>query len=124
MNAQIPVLFHSGWENSQYATWEEAANVSIKYPKLILVCCHCFYPNIFFELSPVADDLSVFDRIKNDIAALIKAVPDRVLFGSDYGSCNQEQHIQTINGLELETDISDKVFYQNARILYQLESTD
>ena len=61
-------------------------------------------------MSSVADDLSVFDRIKKNILNLIKAVPDRVIFGSDYGNCNQKQHIQAIVGLNLETDISEKVF--------------
>ena len=135
-NANIPVLFHSGWENSQYAAWEDAAKVLEQYPKLKLVCCHCFYPkisdclkltsypNMFFELSSVADDLSVFDRIKKDIVNLIKTAPDRVIFGSDYGSCNLEQHIQAIAELELDADISDKVFYQNAMKLYQLKEEE
>lgn len=128
--AGVPVLFHSGWENSQYAAWEEAVKVLEKYPKLKLVCCHCFYPkisdcmkltaypNMYFELSSVADDLSVFDSIRSDVLNLIKAVPDRVIFGSDYGSCNQEQHIQAIAELELDKDILNKIFYENAVRLY------
>lgn len=45
-SVDIPVLFHSGWENSQYAAWDDAARVLENYPKLKLVCCHCFYPKI------------------------------------------------------------------------------
>ena len=32
--AGVPVLFHSGWENGQYAAWEETVKVLEKYPKL------------------------------------------------------------------------------------------
>lgn len=40
----VPVLFHSGWENSQYSDVSKVMEIASKYPRLKLVCCHCFYP--------------------------------------------------------------------------------
>lgn len=42
----VPVHFHSGWENSQYSDVGLVAAVAKRYPSLKLVVCHCFYPEL------------------------------------------------------------------------------
>lgn len=42
----IPVLFHSGWSNDKYSNVLSVIEVAKKYPKLRLICCHCFYPHL------------------------------------------------------------------------------
>ncbi|MBP3415190.1 MAG: amidohydrolase family protein [Clostridia bacterium] len=128
----VPVLFHSGWDNSEYSAADIVAQTAEKYSGTKIVCCHCLYPNIndclaltkyenlYFDLSSVADDRNTFLQIKDDITALITAAPDRVIFGSDYACCNQKEHIDAIMGLELTEEISNRVFCENARLLYHI----
>ena len=128
----VPVLFHSGWDNSQYSDVDVVEAVLQKYPTLKLVCCHCFYPhidkgiqlikypNLYFDISSVADDEEMLEQMRMQIMRLICLVPDRVLFGSDAFGCSMEEHIEFINGMALSHDLKQKVFSENARRLYRL----
>lgn len=127
----VPVLFHSGWDNCEYGDVSLAAEIAKAYPELKLVCCHCFYPeldkcmlltefqNVFFDLSSIADDLSTPD-MSIMVKKIIEAAPDRVLFGSDYSCCSQREHIEFVKGLKLEKYIEDNIFWRNAKRVYQL----
>lgn len=100
----VPVLFHSGWDNSQYSDVVLVAELARKYPELKLVCCHCFYPkiekcellveypNVYFDISSIADDETILEDVGVKIKRLIEVVPERVLFGSDYSGCSQRKH--------------------------------
>ena len=126
----VPMLFHSGWENSQFGTARLAGEVANTYPDLKLVCCHCFYPeisdcfslikqpNVYFDMSSIADDLSIIEDIKCAAAQLIRMAPDRVLFGSDYSCCDQMQHIEFVRSLGLDSAMQERVFFKNAEELY------
>ena len=128
-----PVLFHSGWDNSVYGSWEEAEKVITRYPGLKLVCCHCFYPdvascgrliqypNMYFDLSSVADDEAILARIEPEIGKLIEQIPDRVLFGSDYGCCSESAHIRFVEALQISENIRKAVLGENAVRLYRLK---
>lgn len=128
----VPVLFHSGWENSQYGDVLYAVQVAKKYPKLKLVCCHCFYPdiskcrllydfpNVFFDLSSVADDALIREHIMGEIRNLINAVPERVVWGSDYSACSQAEHIDFIKELGLNKKVEEAVLYKNAIDIYKI----
>lgn len=128
----VPVLFHSGWDNREYGDVNVAAEIAKKYPELKLVCCHCFYPelekcmsltefqNVFFDLSSIADDLRNTPDIHSMVKKIIDAVPERVLFGSDYSCCSQREHIEFIKGLKLEKYIKDNIFWRNAMKIYRL----
>ena len=128
----VPVLFHSGWDNSQYSDGKVVETVLKKYPTLKLVCCHCFYPhidkgiqlmkypNLYFDISSVADDEGMLEQMRMQIMRLIHLAPERVLFGSDAFGCSMEKHIEFINGMALSHDLKQKVFSENARGLYHL----
>lgn len=128
----VPVLFHSGWDNAQYSDASLVAEVARKYPKLKLVCCHCFYPeiekcqllvecpNVYFDISSVADDVTILKSIATEVKSLIKVVPDRVLFGSDYSGCSQEGHIQFIKELGLSEKEEKRILEDNAVQVYSL----
>lgn len=125
-----PLLFHSGWDNAHYGSAHLAAEVAADYPKLKLVCCHCFYPdvknslpllkydNVFFDLSSVADNSDINSEISQVIAGLISAAPERVIFGSDFPCCSQKSHIDFVKGLSLEAATETAVFVNNAERLY------
>ena len=67
IHCNVPVLFHSGWDNSQYSDVMLVAEVAKQYPELKLICCHCFYPqiekcllleefpNVYFDISKLDD---------------------------------------------------------------------
>ena len=128
----VPVLFHSGWDNSQYSDVMLVAEVARKYPKLKLVCCHCFVPelekcmhlmkfkNIIFDLSSIADDIS--NRVRNAeiVKRIIDLAPERVVFGSDFSCCSQKEHIEFIKELKLTKNIEDNIFWRNAKDIYSL----
>lgn len=128
----VPVLFHSGWDNSQYSDVMLVAEVARKYPELKLVCCHCFFPelekcmylmefsNIIFDLSSVADDIS--NRVRNAeiVKRIIDLAPERVVFGSDFSCCSQKEHIEFIKELKLTKNIEDNIFWRNAKSIYSL----
>ncbi len=126
----VPVLFHSGWDNSQYSDVELVAEVARQYPELKLICCHCFYPeiekcqllveysNVYFDISSVADDETILEDMEVKIKKLIEVVPERVIFGSDYSGCSQKAHIEFLRKLELNEGVEKKVLYENAIQVY------
>lgn len=128
----VPVLFHSGWDNSRYSAASVVAKVAEEYPELKLVCCHCFYPNIcdcqeliqysnvYFDISSIADDLTILREVESEIKKLIHMIPTRVLFGSDYSGCNQVHHIELVRRLALDKRTEELVFEKNAIRLYSL----
>lgn len=128
----VPVLFHSGWDNAQYGDALLSAEVARRRPGLKLVCCHCWYPqiekcmpltglkNVYFDLSSVADDSAVLPEIADKVRALIVAAPDRVLFGSDYSGCSMAAHLEFVRKLGLSADIEEKVLSGNAKALYRI----
>lgn len=129
----VPVLFHSGWDNCQYSDVNVVAEVAKQYPNLKLVCCHCFfpridkchflvkYPNVYFDISSIADNKAILNDIEKKIKSLIKIVPERVLFGSDYSGCNQEEHIQFVKNLKLNKKLTKAIFEENAKRIFRLK---
>lgn len=127
----VPVLFHSGWDNAQYSDAVLVAEVARKYPELKLVCCHCFYPeiekcqllveypNVYFDISSVADDVTILNAIATKVKKLIEVVSDRVLYGSDYSGCSQEEHIKFLKNLRLSEDVEQKVLWENASKIFE-----
>ena len=127
-----PVLFHSGWDCSQFGEVEVAIETAKRYPDLRLVCCHCWYPlihssvfalpypNIFFDLSSVADEPERWKQVGRSVRELIDSVPDRVMFGSDAFGCSMEQHIKFVKDLGLSKETEDKIFAENAKMIYSL----
>jgi len=125
----VPVLFHSGWDNPQYSSPEIIRQVSKTYSDVRLICCHCCYPhlpecfyklagysNVYFDVSSVADG-DVVD-IKPILEKAIFSMPDRFVFGSDYGCCCQEKHIEFCKQLDISDCEKDLLFYKNAEQLY------
>ncbi|MBQ8995971.1 MAG: amidohydrolase family protein [Oscillospiraceae bacterium] len=135
MESHVPVLFHSGWEHTQYSDVDVVLGTARRYPDLQLVCCHCWYPeirkcqqlipypNVAFDLSSVADDPKILRSISADVKKLIEAVLDRVMFGSDSFGCSMADHIEFIRSLELPEEIEEKVFSKNADRIYQLNKS-
>lgn len=128
----VPVLFHSGGSHNDYSGVKEVKAVLDRYPKIKLVCCHCFYPdlplcrslisypNLYFDISAVADDQRIWVFIQREVKALISLAPERVLFGSDAFGCGIGEHIRLVKGLHLSSEQEERIFAANAVRLYKL----
>lgn len=129
----IPVLFHSGWNDPQYSSPEIIKKTAAAYPAVKLVCCHCCYPdlplcfetlaengNVFFDISSTADDPKIISHIKSAIEKAVNTFPERFIFGSDFGSCDQKAHIDLCRSLDISENALRKIFYENAEEIYRL----
>ena len=129
----VPVMFHSGWDNAQYASPDRVRTAALTYPTLRFVCCHCFFPelevcfetlkdipNVYFDLSSIADDLAYIPAAKAALEKYIPKMPERFVFGSDYAGCNRKQHINMCMELDIPAKYRDMLFCSNARRLYKI----
>lgn len=141
--SDVPVVFHTG-ENSgdsECARWNDPkyiVEVAKKYPALKIVIAHYFWPkmdfcyeitknlpNIYFDLSAVADEEVVeatggLEIIKNILTKTIADRPDKIIFGTDWPMCKTKNHIDLIDSLNLELKINNNIFFNNAVNLYKL----
>ncbi len=131
----VPVLFHSGWDNAQCAAPERAKAAAAANPEARLVCCHCYYPklakcfetlkscpNVYFDLSSVADDPEKCPSVAQVLERYIPEMPERFIFGSDYGCCDQRRHIDFIKKLDIPSDYLQDVIHGNAARIYNISS--
>lgn len=129
----VPLMFHSGWDNAQFAEPDRVKNAALAYPSVRLVCCHCFYPEIelcfdtlkecpsvFFDISSIADDPAYINTAKAVLEKFIPQMPERFIFGSDYSGCNRKRHIDLCMGLDLPIKYTEILFCSNARQLYKI----
>lgn len=76
---------------------------------------------MYFDISSIADNRAILNDIEEKIKMLIEAVPERVLFGSDYSGCNQEEHMQFVKNLRLNKMLAESVFERNAKYVFRLK---
>lgn len=130
----VPILFHSGWENTKYAEPDIVRDVSRQYPNINFVCCHVNYPkvteciqqlrdcqNVYFDLSSIADEYSVAMGFHKLLSQQIHEMPERFLFGSDYEGCDIKKHVDFIVRLDISDLEKQMVFYNNAKRIYRLD---
>lgn len=129
----VPVMFHSGWDNAQFAAPDRVKTAARAYQDLRFVCCHCFYPkiercfeelkefpNVYFDLSSIADDPAHIPAVKEALERFVPQMPERFVFGSDYAGCDRNRHIELCNGLDIPIQYKEMLFGLNARRLYGL----
>ncbi|SHM58823.1 amidohydrolase family protein [Ruminococcus flavefaciens] len=129
----VPVLFHSGWDNSHYAVPELLKKLADSRPENVFVYCHCFYPklkecfevlsdcgNVYFDTSSVADDESLIPQIKPALEEAMHHMPTRFVFGSDFGSCSQKVHLKLAESLDITVEERELFMHKNAERVYKL----
>lgn len=129
----IPVLFHTGWDDSQYAAPERMRELANKRRENTFVYCHCFYPetehcfevlrgcgNVYFDTSSIADDLSKLPIVKASLEKAMCKMPERLIFGSDFGSCSQEAHLRFAESLDINEAQRELFMHGNAEYVYRL----
>lgn len=128
---RVPVMFHSGWDNAEFAEPERIKKAALSNPSVSLVCCHCFYPevelclrtlknlpNVYFDISSIADDTTRISAVKETLERYVPLIPERFVFGSDYAGCDRNRHIELCNGLDIPEQYKKMLFGLNARRLY------
>jgi len=135
----VPFVIHTGGnpKDAKYNDPKYIAQIAKKYKDLKIVICHYFYPkveycyeitknckNIYFDISALADEevekCSGKNKIKEVLEKTIKEDPYRIVFGTDYGMCNIEKHIELVNSLDIGDEYKKNIFYKNALKLYNL----
>ena len=129
----VPVLFHTGWDDAQYAAPPVMQQLAQSRPQNTFVYCHCYYPaaaqcfetlggceNVYFDISSTADDPANIPQIKKALEAAIPAMPQRFLFGSDFGSCSQRAHLEFAASLRLTAEQRELLMCRNACAVYHL----
>ena len=129
----VPVLFHSGWDNSEYAAPELLRRLAESRSNNNFVYCHCFYPeldkcfdtlkdcgNVYFDTSSVADNEKHLPDIRKTLEKTISEMPERFIFGSDFGSCSQEVHLRFAESLRLSAKERELFMHGNAERIYKL----
>lgn len=123
----VPVLFHSGWDNAQYSSPEVISRAAALYQNVKFVCCHCCYPklaecferlaefeNVYFDLSSTADGPALRGEVKTAVEKAVRRMPERIIFGSDFASCDQRTHVEFFMGLDISDEEKSLIFYENA----------
>jgi len=118
-----PALMHT-WGHSPNDGVEQIAQIAKRYPDAVLICGHSFsgdwlegaklakeHPNLYYELTAVADDRGAIEIICE------YAGSHRILFGTDLPWFDTHHGI----GAVLSADISDEdrrnIFYRNGESL-------
>lgn len=76
---------------------------------------------MYFDLSSVADDPERCPSIAAALERYVPEMPERFIFGSDYGCCDQKIHIDFIHKLNIIGGLREKVFSLNAKRVYKIE---
>jgi predicted TIM-barrel fold metal-dependent hydrolase len=129
----VPLLVHTGWDNPQYNHPKYFVELSKKCPSLRLVMCHLYWPeidlcydytadysNIYYDISSLAHDMNCIDKTIQSLKRIADENIDRIIFGTDYGMCSIQAHIDLINALDIPEKNKEMIFSENAIKLYKL----
>jgi len=137
-----PLVIHTGEnsgnnECSKYNDPKYIVGIAESFPSLKIIISHLFWPkveycveitkdfaNISYDTSALADKEVVIktgrEDIKYSLEILIKKYNKKILYGSDYGMCNLQDHISLINTLDISDKQREEIFYKNSALLFGL----
>lgn len=128
----VPMLFHSEKDSSQYASYFAVCEAVRQHPNITFVCCHCHYPNveacfqryknvnnIVFDISSIADVQMTAD-MRKAVQSELQRHPDAIMFGSDYAGCSQADHLDFAMSLAVSDDIRSRLLYKTAYRVFHL----
>lgn len=140
----IPLVIHTEWNNDNWPQYSHPLfikEIAEKYPNLKIVCSHMWtakalfsyniikkYPNIYIDISAFRmgeeyEGKYNFPDVKEAIEILNilgEEIPDRIIFGSDFGSLLIEDHIELVEKSNLNDEIKNKLYFENANRVYDL----
>lgn len=131
----VPLAIHTGWSNPHFNAPSLFVDVAKRHPKLKIVNCHLWYPNIdecyevtkgyeniYYDISSLAHKKENISMVTVTLTKIAKENPHRLLFGTDYGACDHESHISLVNDLPIDDDVKDLILRKNAIRIYNLDS--
>ncbi len=117
---KLLALLHT-WGGSRFDGVENVRKVAERYPDIPLICGHSFhsdweqgialgkeFPNVYFELTAVADDRGVIERLVEGVGS------QRLLFGTDLPWFSTYHGIGAVLSADLSDDDRRNIFYRNA----------
>lgn len=131
-SGKIPVLLHTGDYRYDYSNPDRMRRVLEKFPECIFIGAHfggwSIWEKAVKELSSYSnfyvDTSSSLDDISTEVAsALIECyTPDRVLFGTDYPLGDSVREIALLKKAVTDEASLRKILYQNAKMLFDIET--
>lgn len=81
--------------------------------------------NIYFERAALADEEVVeksggVNKIREIIIKILNDRPDKVVYGADWPMCDMKKHVDLVKSLNLDKETKEKIFYKNAKDIYNL----
>jgi predicted TIM-barrel fold metal-dependent hydrolase len=139
----MPIMIHTGAslkhpEQAKYNDPKFIIKIAEKFPALRIIIAHYFFPkveycytltkpyeNIYFDTSGLADEEVIADtgltKIRKVLNLTASERPSNIIFGTDYAMCSIRKHIELVESLEIERQVKDKIFSENAIKLFHLK---
>jgi len=139
----LPIVIHTGasskhQEPERYNDPKHIVKIAKKFPTLKIVIAHYFYPkveychdltkpydNIYFDTSGLADEEVIAEtgltKIKRILALTANEHPNNIVFGTDYAMCSIKKHVELIESLEVDRQVKNRIFSENAIKLFHLK---
>lgn len=140
----IPIVIHTEWNNDNWPQYSHPLfikEIAEKYKDIKIVCSHMWTANALFAYSIIKNykniyiDISAFrmgvayegkynfpklEEAIDILNILTEEIPDRIIFGSDYGSLSILDHIELIEKSKIDKNTKNKLYFENANRLYEL----
>lgn len=143
----VPLLVHTEWNAEYYPQYSHPffiKQLAENNPDLNIICCHIWNPRVMEsfkltqELSNVFYDISSFcmgdqfysnnpetsfpkkEKAIEYLQHIIDVCPERLMFGSDYGSLNIGEHLELVLKGKLKENEINKILYENANKIFRL----
>ncbi len=143
----MPLVIHTEWNWDYYPQYSHPffiSQIAEKYKELKIVCAHIWIPrsiesikhtikydNVFYDMSSFAFDEEYkelypkasfinYEMAIEILENIIERIPDKVMFGSDFGTLKIGAHIEIIKRLKITEKNMSKLLYENAKMIYKL----
>lgn len=130
IEGKMPVLIHTGDENSKFSAPQHLANVLDRYPKLTVISAHLGGYSQWDEAERYIIGRNCYIDTSSSLWALSpqRAVDiirrhgvDHVLFGSDYPLTYHKDELRRFYALDLTEEERNKILFENAKKLLKLD---
>lgn len=138
---KFPLMIHTGINIgkknvAKYNDPKYIAEIARENPKLKIIVCHYFWPeleyclntlknfgNVYFDTSALAikeviEASGGIEKIQEVLTQTIKNRGDSLIFGTDWPIGNIKKHKELINSLDLNGKTKQKIFSENAKKLF------
>lgn len=143
----VPVVIHTEWNDDYYPQYSHPfyiKQIAEKFQNLRIVCCHIWMgrvseslklteklANVYYDISSfaISDEYRKlypnvgFPTMEESVQLLedvIKRIPDKVMFGSDFGSLKISDHIKMVLKSNLSQQELSSLLYDTAKRVYKI----